>query len=73
MQLIIRDLIYRSPLNHDEGSASILPRHIGETPDVTQADSRTGCSKDDTYFGSEISTFCHTNILEGTQLMQENS
>ena len=42
-------------INHDKHGSAILSRHIGESPDVAQANGRTCRGQDDTQFATEIS------------------
>ena len=41
-------------ISDDEGGAAVLARHVGETPDVAQADSRSGCGEDDADAALEV-------------------
>ncbi len=45
-------------IDEDEGCTTILAGHVGETPYVAQANSRTGRGEHDAYLGSEITAFC---------------
>ena len=44
----------KQDIEQDEGGAAVLARHVGETPDVAQADSRSGCGEDDTDAALEV-------------------
>jgi hypothetical protein len=36
-------------IEKDEGSTPVLPRHVWETPDVSQSDGRTSCCQYNAY------------------------